>query len=509
MTDEQNVPLTELALMVTLARIDSPEGYEAFYTLIQGFPPPLHARKWIKDIFQAKTDGRGLVIEAFRGSTKTTTLTVIFVAHQIGLHPEKSNLIVGLNDAAAKKRGASKIADIIEYNKAWKLIFPHIIKDEKRGWGDNGYWVQDTSMPYDEWSRKLGLDYTLSGWGYTSGALVGMHPTGTLVIDDIHGDENTSSPRQLEEVMDIIKGTLMPTLVPGAFHIVVGTPWVEGDAISYFKALPTMFHHIRTPLLSGEQSVWPEVFTEEEVTNRKAASGAVEFARMYMLDLEAAKGHNLKKEWLGYFNYEDIKEDWPVFMGNDYASTSDRLKQQRRDDNAICWGRLTPRGDLVLIDGDAEQMSQAEAYQRIIARASSFPTLQQIGIESIGKGEEFYELLGQAPIFMPIVPIPSHTGLARSKGGRFEKVLAPMFQRRRVLLSTRQTPFLKKFVDQWISWDGSGNSGDDTLDAVYMMTKAAEGFIALPALQVSAESPLYFEKKKMVNPWAILGRGNG
>ena len=509
MTDEQNVPLTELALMVALARMDSPEGYQAFYALIQGFPPPRHAAAWVEDIFKAKREGKGLVIEAFRGSTKTTTLTVLFVAHQIGLHPEKSNLIVGLNDAASKKRGASKIADIIQYNRGWKAIFPNVVPDVPRGWGDNGYWVQDTSIPYDEWSRRLGLDYTLSGWGYTSGALVGMHPTGTLVIDDIHGDENTSSPRQLEEVMDIIKGTLMPTLVPGAFHIVVGTPWVEGDAISYFKALPTMFHHIRTPLLVEDKSVWPEVFTEEEVINRKAASGAVEFARMYMLDLEAAKGHTLKREWLGYFNYEDIKEDWPVFVGVDYASTSDKMRQKNRDDCAICWGRLTPRGDLVLVDGVAEQMSQAESYQRLIAVVSTFPTIQQIGIESIGKGEEFYELLAQAPIFMPIIPIPSHTGLARSKGGLFEKVLAPMFQRRRVLLSTRQTPFLKKTVDQWISWDGTGNTPNDTLDSIYMMVKAAEGFIALPALQISAESPLYFEKKKMVNPWAILGRGNG
>src|SRR3972149_2262160 len=149
---------------------------------------------------------------------------------------------------------------------------------------------------------------------------------------------------------------------------------------------------------------------------------------MYMLDLEAAKGHTLKREWLGYFNYEDIKEDWPVFVGVDYASTSDKMRQKNRDDCAIVWGRLAPRGDLVLVEGVAEQMSQAESYQRLIAVVSTFPTIQQIGIESIGKGEEFYELLAQAPIFMPIIPIPSHTGLARSKGWRFEEMVAPIFR---------------------------------------------------------------------------------
>jgi len=66
--DEQNVPLTELALMVALARMDSPEGYQAFYALIQSFPPPRHAAAWVEDIFKAKREGKGLVIEAFRGS---------------------------------------------------------------------------------------------------------------------------------------------------------------------------------------------------------------------------------------------------------------------------------------------------------------------------------------------------------------------------------------------------------------------------------------------------------
>jgi len=501
---DTKMPRADLELAAALARQDSPEGYSAFYFLVQGVPPPTHAQNWIRDIFQAKADGKGLVIEAFRGSTKTTTLTILFVAHRIGLSPDKSCLVIQVNDTSAKKN-AGKIADIIEFNAAWKAVFPNVIPDKLRGWGERGYFVRDTTVPDEEWSRRLGIDPTFVGWGYTSGSIVGMHPSNVLVIDDIHAEENTSSQRQLEDVMDTIKGTIMPTLVPGAFHVVVGTPWVEGDAIAYFKSLPLRFAQIRTPVLSGETSVWPEVFSADEIEARKQDSGAVEFARMYLLDLEAAKGHNLKREWLGYFPFEDIKEDWPIFMGVDYASTSDKLLHKKRDDCAIVWARLTPRGSLVIVDGYAEQMSQAESYQRMIALVSAFPTLQQIGVESIGKGEEFYEILVQAPVFMPLIPIPSHSGLARSKGGRFEKVLAPMFQRRSILVSTKITPFLKKFLDQWVSWDGSGNAGDDTLDGVYMMTKAAEGFVALPQIQPSPHSPLFGEHLKKVNPWEAFG----
>jgi len=69
------------------------------------------------------------------------------------------------------------------------------------------------------------------------------------------------------------------------------------------------------------------------------------------------------------------------------------------------------------------------------------------------------------------------------------------------------TPFLKKFIDQWVSWDGSGTTGDDTLDAVYMLTKAAEGFLALPQLQPTAHNPLFLEKKRKVNPWEAFKNG--
>ena len=497
-----------LARAAALAREDSPAGYVAFYTLVQGVPPPRHARKWVEDIFAAKEQGKGLVIEAFRGSTKTTTLTILFLAHRIGLLPDKSCLLIQVNDTSAKKN-AAKVADIIESSGAWRAIFPHVVKDDKRGWGEKGYWVRDTRVPDEQWSQALGIDPTFVGWGYSSGSIVGMHPTNVLVIDDIHDEENTSSARQLEGVMDIIKGTIMPTLVPGAFHIVVGTPWVEGDAISYFKALPLRFLAIRTPVMEGGKSVWPEVFTEEEIEARKQDSGEVEFARMYLLDLEAAKGHILKAIWLGEYPAEDIKNDWARFIGVDYASASDKQRHRERDDCVICWGALSPRGELIVEDGYAELMSQAESYQRLIATVSAMPTLQQAGVESIGKGEEFYELLQSAPVFMPLLPIESHKGLSRSKGGRFEKVLAPLFQRRRVLLSTRDTPFLGKFRNQWVSWDGSQIGKDDCLDGVYMMVRAAEGFIAIPSVQVSSQSPLFFEKKRQPSPWAALGSHDG
>jgi len=252
-------------------------------------------------------------------------------------------------------------------------------------------------------------------------------------------------------------------------------------------------------------------FTPELISLKYKESGAIGFARMYLLDLEAAKGTALKREWISSYPHEDIQHDWPMFMGVDYASTQDKLKHKDRDYFAVVWGRIAPGGFLVIEDGYRGQISQAEAEKKMIGYVSSNPYLKQIGVESIGKGEEFATLLQRAPIFMPILPIPSHKGEARTKGGRFEKVLAKMFEFGRIKISTKKTPFIEAFLNEWISWDKRQLTNDDTLDAVYMMAKAAEGYIAVPQVQTStvAQSPLFETKEKKPSPWTILGQSRG
>ena len=106
---------------------------------------------------------------------------------------------------------------------------------------------------------------------------------------------------------------------------------------------------------------------------------------------------------------------------------------------------------------------------------------------------------------MPLMPIASHKGDARSKGGRFEKVLGRMFQFGRIMVSDKYTEFVNDFINQWISWDGNEVEHDDALDAVYMMAKAAEGRIAVPVIQPSGGmSPLFGNRMKKVNPWSKL-----
>ena len=120
----------EQFLRAIVARyFDSPVGFENFYQVVFDRELPEHAlNEWVKPIYSGRKKGLGTVVEAFRGSTKTTTLTIAWVAFRIGHEPQKSNLLIQVGDDIAKDN-AQQIAELIAYNPGWKRVFPRVSPD--------------------------------------------------------------------------------------------------------------------------------------------------------------------------------------------------------------------------------------------------------------------------------------------------------------------------------------------------------------------------------------------
>jgi len=240
--------------------------------------------------------------------------------------------------------------------------------------------------------------------------------------------------------------------------------------------------------------VWPEKFPLEEIEKLRQLAGEVEFARMFLLDLQAAEGVHLKGEWLHAYPHEKIDPSWPVVMGVDYASTADQLAAGQRDYFAVAIGRALPGGGgVVLVDGFRGRVSQGEAEQRLKALAAVHPTLQLIGVEAVGVGEEFYHLMLRSSL-LPLMPMK--TG-GMSKGARLERGMAPLFQFGRAWVADVETPFIKAFRDEWLRWPHGEH--DDTLDATYWMLCAAWGHLLGSGNGIG-------EGKKQRNPFGALGR---
>lgn len=522
---DEEIDALELWCRIEAARWDDgPEGFGQFYRLVFGRELPRHAREeWLPAIYEAKGEGKGTVIEAFRGSTKTTTLTIAWVAFNIGHHPEHSNLLIQVGDDIARDN-TQQIADIIAYNEGWRMAFPHVRPDRQAGWSSTGYDVKRTDMDYADWRRLCtqmkGKDPTFVGLGYRSRAVIGKHPTGVLLVDDIHDENNTRSARELETVRKILMGTILPTVTPETWQVFVGTPWTLNDVLAYLKSTGR-FRAVRTPIMRSDSQVaeksegrevedsrlsdhkttgqfdywtpvWPERFPLKEIEKLRRVTGEVEFARMFLLDLEAASGVHLRREWLKEYPHEKIDPQWPVVMGVDYASTADQLVGGRRDYFAVAIGRALPGGaGVVLVDGFRGHVSQGGAEEKLKQLAEEYPTTQLIGVEAVGKGEEFFYLM----LRTSRLPVRAVRPGRQSKGERFEIGMAPLFEIGRAWVADAETSFLQVFKEEWVRWPHGEH--DDTLDAAYWML-----YVGAPHMVGNG-----MKRKRGERPFEALRRG--
>ena len=504
------------SLVLLASQFDNANGYSAFYELIMKMQPPAHVADWIKEIYKADEEGKGIIIEAFRGSTKTTAIN-IYNAFCLGHRPTNNSLLIQIGDQSATTNTAF-IADLIEHHPAWKMVFPHIVPDKERGWGDHGYEIKRSDIDYNEWIDMLSgpegkKDPHLIGVGYKSGAIIGMHPSNTLTIDDIHDERNTFSVREMSQVISILTGTIFPTMEPGARKIIIGTPWIEGDTLDYCKSTG-MFAHIKTPVMryaaegepgavyfSNEELMdfagwyvltWPEKFGKEEIIERRKFSGKKEFARMYLLDLSAADEDGVRFQT---YPHERIDTTWIARGGCDYASVMQerKLEQKNRSYFVHLYGFKDPYNRVIIFDGMVEQCTQEHAEINLWKPQTMFLNWDFTMFEADGKGEEAYTTFKRNP-GLKIMPFKVDR---ISKTRRHEILVNPWLENGRVLISDADTPALNRLRLAMRRWP-YGNL--DVFDAMLALLQAFPE--CLVGSDYSGSSPGMKKKKKVAeNPY--------
>ena len=490
------------ALIADARDRDDVVGFAAFYELVHGIEVPKHALRWVEEVYKAKEEGKkGTVTEAFRGSTKTTTVTITFTAFRIGKDPERFNLLIQIGDDTASDNSEA-IADIIENNTAFKLVFPNVVPDKKKGWGAGGYEVMRNDMEYEVWREMNSkrLTPSLLGVGYKSGEIIGKHPDGLLIVDDIHDENNTSSARELAKVLKILTGTIFPTMTKVTWGaLFIGTPWVENDALQYVASTGE-FLHTKTPVYRENGSdkreyTWEEVYDEKEIDSQRALAGTLEFARMFLLDLTAA--HNKVFKYMGYPNSE-VRFNWPMAGGVDYASNRDAAKsaQGKGDYFAMAYVAKLPGGGCVVVDGVLDRCTQGQAEAYVVRAQEIFHMWLISGVESVGKGDDFIQTIMRNP---GLRISPQHSGRMR-KERRLEVELAPWLENGTVRISDAETPFLRELRNELDSYPN--NAHDDALDAVYYALRVIPDVLVMP--QIKEELPeVFIEEKKKASIWEL------
>ncbi len=509
--------------LVEASREFSPQGFESWYERVQGNRlPQYQLDEWTVPVHEIKQTDYDIIIEAFRGSWKTTTVSITWGAFFIGHHPEKAKLVISSSGDNANAV-TEAIKNIIEFTDAWKECFPNIVPDKKRGWGEKGYEVMRTDMSYEDWrgintKRK---DPTLLGLGVESKTLIGKHPDGLLLLDDILDEDNTASVRQMSGIATKVTGTILPFIVEDdtkpkgqqviTWTIIIGTPWQEDDVYQDIKdtgeficsKIPIMVEceegegtFIDHEKLHGWYKLTdPKKHSIDSIKRLYNRSRHKEFSRMYLLDTSV----KMEGEGLSFKTYPHEKIDFTATMvcGVDYMSMIKDAKVDLRNRSYYAQAYLfkMPDGRAIIGDGWYGRPTQAQAETRM-EQAEAFYGHRATVFESDGKGEEALQVFLRNP---DLTLLPMKTG-GQGKRERLEMQLGPWLEKGTILISDGDTPFLM-FARKSLRKYPQGFK--DLIDAIYWAVRGMPEVLTL--VKPKNEIPPSHMRIAQDNPYLSVG----
>ena len=477
------VDSSTLDALRTLVQSDTPEGFCVFYALMSPaeWKIPPHAIEWIYEYYDVLRNGpeQNLAIEAFRGSLKTTIMTVFRSAYRLGCNPTLEVVFAQGNHQAAVEN-AMHVATLIRDIPMFRVLFPGVVDNPDLGWGRAGYHLKRDDIPYGEFAKHRTKVPSIVGAGYSSALILGKHPRLDGILDDVNNYANTRSPRRLHEVVTKVDKEIRPAF-DKCMQLDIFTPWVNEDVGDRAKKRKNT-RHIRTPIYKlddngklTDEPQWPEEWPVDKIKDLQEDTPPAEFAQMYLCDLTATQGQSLRAAWLEPRTLpEHIDEEWPIYIGIDYASVASDQEVKGRDHFALAVIAIHPNGFGILIDGFFGFLPDAEAQDVALNWGNGYLNMRAMAIERLGSAQSYYNLmLKNAPFRV----LPFGTG-NRRKGERFEKQLAPLFKNGKMrILDDPDNPFLKQFEAEWLAWDGLETYYDDCLDAVYYAVGCARNFL--------------------------------
>jgi hypothetical protein len=528
LTPEEQVQLDKWVCSVANTQ-DDVEGFAHFYAYMTRGDIPQHAYNWMDKIYLDKSNDMGTLIFAFRGSWKTTTISILFTAFRIGKHPYKTNLVLGNNDASAQNITLA-IADIIEKDPRWRDIFPNVVPDKKKGWGAQGYWVRDTGMDDDEWAERTNIskDPSLLGVGVASGSVIGKHPTGVLLMDDIHDEGNSISELERSKIVKIVTDTVLPMAVTDAtkeegqqletYCLIVGTPWHESDGYHYlrdtgefgFLYSPLMYpcseetegavHFDHKNLQGWFRLAWEERIPYKAVISLYNKSGHRGFGRMYLLSLAMANDLGLE---YSVFPHEELPDADTLehVSGVDYASMIEVrgkvMQAKNRSKFALATACILPTRVCVITGGVVGHFTQLKAEGHVQSVQSRYKRHRTTGVEMNGKGEEFFSLLSR---HQEMDLFPYWTGKSK-KETRIEMQLGPWLEMGKIMVSDEDTPFLNELRKALAEFP-HGNL--DVLDAVFGVSQVIPDILVVNTPE-KEKAKQKIGKRVTKNPFSAFG----
>lgn len=273
----------------------------AFAEYVSNLVFPKHLREM--EQFLNKND-RALVLMP-RGHAKTTQL-LHRAARLIGVN--KGQIRVGiltavLSDALARSRAVRALIEHPRFAEVFEWAQAGVIGPK---WTDEVWTIKGTN---------LGKDATCFADGVGSikpGARLDI-----LIADDMVGIKENATALQRQKSSETYWQVVDPMLVPGSKRWYIGTRWHEDDFYAELtkKGVPTY----QRRAIEDAGPLWPEMYTEEALLQKKDELGGPIFSLQYQNDVTQMGGNIFRYD---FFQYVDKVPAGARRIGVDLASSA-------------------------------------------------------------------------------------------------------------------------------------------------------------------------------------------
>ena len=459
---------------------DSPAALALFFLAVTSLPMVAHQRRGADFCWECFRDEVGAILEWSRGFGKSLFAKCL-LAYNIGLYPQKENLIIRQSATPAQK-SAEDVAEIVSSSPGFRLFFPYIVPRSSPGqsggeWSaQSGYGVLDLRLPPDQQAvvAAAHMSPSLQKFGFGQSGALGSRVTGVMLSDDLHDAENSESPNLLEQTIRHYISKLQPIVTGGGREVLIGTTWSLDDLL---QILPETgrYRKMRVPITvegtyPGTPS-WPEACPTEIIDHKYAQDPSPdkrEFKRNYLLNIDT----NLNTHF-SIVDYDHAQlATWSGMcekrIGIDYASAAKGSASVHSKTAEVVIAQDPASGRWVIMDGVCAHLTQSQAEQQLRNLYQKHPTCRLITIEESGSGMEMLALL-QRMGNLPVIGqgVAGHG----SKEMRWQRDLEPMFHNGFIQVSDEKTVFLEQVrsaLRRYPNYKARGDEGEDILDAIWI-----------------------------------------
>lgn len=247
---ERHLKSTLAASLRRGARVGLPD----FARYVFGLRPAEHHLLWL-DALEGVERGEisKLLLIAPPGHAKSTYTSIVFPTWYIGRNYRESVLAVTTTGDLARLYGDT-VRTVIEDGESFSAVFPGVVPDRRRGWGQDGFFVKGPLKRRKE-QKDAAMVYTGAG-----GSIIGRRADGVIIDDAV--DEPIARSETLLTARKLWINRTIYSRLQGSdkgWRVVAGTLWTEDDVVdSTMRAGESVVVHMaaRSPGSVVSADVW-------------------------------------------------------------------------------------------------------------------------------------------------------------------------------------------------------------------------------------------------------------